>query len=380
MVRRAVVVLLMIFAGTLTAPVAAQAATAGAAPFFVTYGSGIGTSIGSSSPTRVPIGVLAWGSTAITNAVVTLDASAVSARVRVVGADGPCTFTSTKITCKFGTVSKTKKTAYAIFQAVAGAPAGRTGTVKLHLTGSPTPTDPDATGSITIAGEPDVADMAISSTTPRGDVGQVVTVTTTIRNNGPGVQPWIELSAYRLPPGMSYAGGVGCVKAGTSFTCRKENMAVGATATVKLSLRIDRCDKGYALGYEGPGESTATALSDQNQINNNFRLKITVNGCYASGTSGSSGNTTSRTTPSRTPSRSPSPSVSPSASPTLVISPSGVPVEVTSAGESAHPLVEAGADEPSDHSGFVAGGLAVFVVLIAGTLLALGRRLPAADV
>ncbi|MCP2324283.1 hypothetical protein HDA40_002790 [Hamadaea flava] len=377
MVRRAVVLILMILAGTLIAPAAAQAATAGAAPFFVVYGSGIGTSIGRGSPTRVPIGVQAWGSTPITNAVVTLDASAISARVRVVGADGPCTFTSTKITCKFGTVSKSKKTAYAIFQAVADAPAGRAGTVKLHLTGSPTPTDPNATGSITIAGEADVADMAISSTTPRGDVGQVVTVTTTIRNNGPGVQPWIVLSASRMPPGMSYAGGSGCVKAGTSFSCRKENMAVGSTATVKLSLRIDRCDKGYALGYEGPGESTSTALSDQNQYNNNFRLKITVNGCYASGSSGSSGSTTSRTSPSRSPSSAPSstPSASPSVSPTL--SPSATAdgaLVVASADETDPPLVEASADEPNDHDGFVVGGLAVFAVLIAGTLLVLSRR------
>ncbi|MEV6968016.1 hypothetical protein AB0M47_23185 [Hamadaea sp. NPDC051192] len=88
----------------------------------------------------------------------------------------------------------------------------------------------------------------------------MATVTTPIRNNGPGVQPWIELSASRMPPGMSYAGGSGCVKSGTSFVCRKENMAPGTSATVKLMLHIDRCDKGYALGYEGPGESVGTGF------------------------------------------------------------------------------------------------------------------------
>ncbi|WP_027344848.1 DUF11 domain-containing protein [Hamadaea tsunoensis] len=364
-------------------PAPAYAATAGAAPFFVTYGSGLTTTIGHSSATSVPIGVQAWGSTAITNAVVTLDAGAISAKVKVVGATGPCTHTSTKITCSFGTVAKTKKTAYAVFQAVDGAPAGLAGTVKLHLTGSPSPTDPNATGTIHIAGEADVADMAVSSNRPRGDVGQTVTVTTTIRNNGPGVQPWIELSAYRLPPGMSYAGGSGCVKYAAVFVCRKENMAPGTSATVKLMLHIDRCDKGYAQGYETAGESIGTALSDPNQTNNDFRLKITVNGCYTSG-SGSSGTTTTTTGTRPQASRSPQPGASASPSAAASASPSAEPsseAPVAASSAAAQPTPEAAADSESDGGavGLVIGVLAAAALLGAGVVGLRRRRATSAD-
>ena len=264
-------------------PVPAHAAGVGLAPYFVEYGTGMSTSVGQNGSTSVPVGVMTYGSGTATGVTLTVDLSDISDKVDIVGVSSPCSRSGSTVTCTFGTlnINGEKKVGATLFlRAKPTATAGSAGKVYLRLTSNPAPTTATTTGTVEVW--PDVADMVMTSTVPVARVGQTVTVSHTVKNNGPALQPWVILRVSSALPGIQYVGGNGCTTTSSTFECRIENIAVGQTRVVTVAVKVTGCGQ----GAQGPNISWGAAISDPNHFNNAFGMRVRVEGC--TGSSGSS--------------------------------------------------------------------------------------------
>ncbi len=316
--RRALPALLLmlsaVVAGVTGRPAPAEAGVY-VSPFWVVYCNGCDAIVPrDGKPVKVPFGLISTGRA--TAAKVTLDTSGIdTGKVSVVGVEGPCTRSGSLISCDFGTIGKGNATARVILQAKPGAAAGAAGTVKLKS--SVPSSDTTQSGKLTVSHDPSATDVSITSAATPGKIGGTATGTYTVRNNGPSVQPWVEVGV-RPQNGTTFTGGTHCrAGSGGEASCRVNDLAVGASVKFTLTYRVGGCDKPSA--GEQPG-GTVTGLTmgyqDTYPYNETWAFRIPVTGCAGSGgaTGGGTGTGTAGPKPSTSAPASPSPGAPVSAS------------------------------------------------------------------
>jgi hypothetical protein len=117
----------------------------------------------------------------------------------------------------------------------------------------------------------------MTSTVPSAQVGQTVTITYTVENRGPATEPWATLGAGGVQPGTQYVGGEGCTTTATTFECRIDDLAVGQSRVVKVTVQANGCTP--SGDTSGPGAWWSSALADPNTWNNDVQVLIRVEGC-----------------------------------------------------------------------------------------------------
>lgn len=285
-------------------------------PFWVVYCNGCDAVVPrDGKPVKVPFGLTSTGRAS--NAKVTLDTSGINTgRVAVVGVEGPCTRSGSLISCDFGTIDKGNATARVILQAKPGAPGGAAGTVKLKS--SVPSSDTTQTGDVAVSHDPSATDVSIKSAATTGKIGGTATVTYTVRNNGPSVQPWVEIGV-RPQHGTTFVSGGRCGPGtGGEASCRVNDLAVGASVKFTLTYRIGKCDQ-PSPGEQPGGTVTGITMGYQDTYpyNETWAFRIPVSGCAGSGgsTGGGSGTGTGTATPKPSASTAVTPAPSAPASP-----------------------------------------------------------------
>ncbi|MEU3452316.1 hypothetical protein ABZ671_01720 [Micromonospora sp. NPDC006766] len=257
-------------------PGAAQAAGVGIAPYFIEYGNGMSTFVGKSGTTKIPAGVLLWGRGTAKGVKLTIDLSGITKRVDILGVSKPCKRSGSKVTCKFGTVkvkgSKKLRVTLSL-RGKADAPIARAGTVRLKLASSPRSIDSNVRGTVHV--QPEVADLAITSTVPVARIGQTVTISHKVVNHGPSKESWLTLFGD-AQLGTKYVGGTGCTTTSRKFTCDFTNLAVGQSRVVSVKVKVTGCDKTQMAGSVG----WTMALADPIFYNSDkFGTRVRVKGC-----------------------------------------------------------------------------------------------------
>ncbi|GIF96747.1 LPXTG cell wall anchor domain-containing protein [Catellatospora citrea] len=311
-----------ILASTVGVPTAARAAGVGLAPYFVDYGNGMSTTASQTGSTKVPIGVVTWGSGTATGVKLTVDLSGVTDKVDITAVSSPCGRSGSIVTCNFGTLTisgEGRVSASLSLRAKPTATVGSAGTVHLRLTSDPAPSDATVSGTVDI--RPNVSDMVMTSTVPTAQIGQTVTVSHTVKNLGPAAQPNVSLGA-RAQPGTRYVGGNGCTTTATTFVCSIKDLGVGQTRVVSVQVKVDGCDP--LKGANQPGVDWTADYGDPHTGNNDATIIVKVSGCSGStGTSSGGSGTQSAPKPASGKTAAPRPASSPTGSPAG--SPSAVP-------------------------------------------------------
>lgn len=275
--RALLAAILMAISTTAVAVVAvptAASAAAFVAPFWVTYCSGCRAVVPRDGLTiKVPFGLISTGR--VTGAKVTLDTSRItSSRVTVVGVEGPCTRAKSIVTCNFGTIGAGKRTARLLLRARPGVSGGSAGTVKLRS--SVPSTNRTASGGLDVSWDPSATDIAVGSSATRAKIGGTSTVTFTVHNFGPSVQPWVVLSGMRAQPGTRFVSSNRCVRGAGGIDCRVDNLAVGATVAFTLVYRVTGCDRNKVGGGYG---ALSRGYQDTYGYNEAFTFRVPVTGC-----------------------------------------------------------------------------------------------------
>jgi len=254
-----------------------RASNVGLAPYFVEYGDSLSTAVGKDGSTDIPIGVVTWGSGTATSVKMTIDLSQIAGKVDIVAVGAPCSRSGSTVVCDYGTLAIKGQKRIGTTLSLRAKPAatlGKAGTVHLSLTADSMPA---SSASVTVNVESSVADLVITSTTPSARIGQTVTVTYTVKNQGPSPEPSVTLDASGVQPGTQYVGGNGCTFTATTFECRIDNLAVGQTRVVSVAVRVNGCAP--SGDTTGPGAGTTLALADPNIWNNDVQMSIRVQGC-----------------------------------------------------------------------------------------------------
>ena len=268
---------------TTTTPAGSQAGGIGPlelTPYFLLYGDNLSTSVGQSGSSSVPLGVEATGRGTFSNVVLRADFSQISGSVDVVGATAPCSQSGSMVTCDFGTVTVNGPKEVGASVSLRGRPdalLGRDiGRVRLTVSADPAPNEPSRTsGPIYVY--PSVADLAISSTVPTAQIGQTVTVSYTVTNQGPASEPSARVFANGVQPGTQYVGGAGCTTTTTTFDCQIDNLGVGETRVVSVNVLVNGCVP--SGDTTSAGATWETQLPDPNDWNNNVQMMVRVQGC-----------------------------------------------------------------------------------------------------
>jgi len=256
----------------------ARASNVGLEPYFLEYGDSLSTTVGKEGSTDIPIGVVTWGSGTVTGVKMTVDLSQITSRIDIVSVGAPCSPSGSTVVCDFGTLKLNGQKRFGTtlsLRAKPGATLGKAGTVHLRLTADSRPGA--TTASVTVNVESSVADLVITSTVPNARVGQTVTVTYTVKNQGPSPEPWVTVSAGGVQPGTQYVGGNRCTFTATTFECRIDNLAVGQTRVLSVAVRVNGCAP--SGDTTGPGVGPTLALADPNYWNNDVQMSIRVQGC-----------------------------------------------------------------------------------------------------
>ncbi|HCT79937.1 MAG TPA: hypothetical protein DGT23_25890 [Micromonosporaceae bacterium] len=261
-------------------PVSAKSTELAYAPIWIEAGtSGFGVDLPKSGAgIAVPFGLRVWGAKSASNVKLTVNLADILARVQVISVSSPCGFAGVLVTCDFGTTTEGAYFRSLTLASRTGAPAGPAGQVNLEVTAKePSWFSRMSHGRVSVSTYDQMADLITSSTVPTGKVGDTVTVTSTLKNDGPNVAPYVELSASQPFPGTEYSGGEGCEVTTASFACRIETIQVGTTIIIKLHIRILRCDPAQRAG--GVGTGTVRAIGDPIAANDDFQVKVKVTGC-----------------------------------------------------------------------------------------------------
>lgn len=226
----------------------------------------------------VPFGLRVWGAKSASNVKLTVNLADVLAKVQVVSVSSPCGFAGVLVTCDFGTTTEGAYFRSLTLASRTDAPSGPAGQVNLEVTAKePSWFSRMGHGRVSVSTYDQMADLITSSTVPSGKVGDTVTVTSTLKNDGPNMAPYVELSASQPFPGTEYSAGEGCDVTPAAFTCRIETIPVGAIIIIKLHIRILRCDPAQRGGAVGIG--TVRAIGDPIAANDDFEVKVKVLGC-----------------------------------------------------------------------------------------------------
>jgi LPXTG-motif cell wall-anchored protein len=157
-------------------------------------------------------------------------------------------------------------------------------------------------------------DLTIPVVNVTGAVGDVVPITLTVRNLGPGVvEPGRVRTAFiQKPAGTEFAGDVsadcdGTVQPENRYYCQpKQGLAVGAEVTWTFHLKLVDAhpgDDGLMFFADGGGE-------DRDSANDGGRFTVTIKAPQSNPTTG---------TPPATPTRTATATASPSAGPALPV-------------------------------------------------------------
>ncbi|HEY2666660.1 MAG TPA: SBBP repeat-containing protein [Actinomycetota bacterium] len=204
----------------------------------------------------------------------TLDPSTTFVSASTGASGGTCTQASGVVTCSVGPIPVSGS----VTATVVATPSTPGGTVSNTVTVSSADPDPNlANNSSTLAtpvGGAPGADLAVTQTAAPlpAEVGQALTYTTTVTNNGPNAATGVSV-ADTLPPGTTFSGDSGPFGAcgpGPTATCGFGTLPAGASATMTATITPT-----------GTGTITNTVTassnnSDPNPANNTSALATTV--------------------------------------------------------------------------------------------------------
>lgn len=240
-------------------------------------------------PVQVPFGVITTGTVSV--ATVTLDTSGIGAsKVSVSRVEGPCARRGTEITCIWRDVGPGTHTAKVTLRTGPNAVGGTGGSVILRSGSSSggSSYNSSISGKVEVSHDPSATDIAVEASATSSPIGGTATVTYVVRNNGPSVQPWVELNDVKPQRNTIFVSSNRCTSADGLAQCRVDDLAVGAAVSVRLRYKVTGCDDVAGAGRIGGGFGASDqAYQDTNPFNESSRFQIEVVDCSATATGGS---------------------------------------------------------------------------------------------
>ena len=185
-----------------------------------------------------------------------------------------CTAAANVVTCNVGALAS--RATFTVLVTVHVQPGAAGTTLANTATGTATEPDPvdsnnSATDQLTVGTAADLALQKAASVAPRA-VGDTVTYTLTITNNGPSTAANVRVSDT-LPAGLTFVSSPDCTAAGAVLTCVSGALASGSARTLTIVARVGRAAAGTTLTNSATVSSTTP---DPELANNTDAAAIVV--------------------------------------------------------------------------------------------------------